>query len=333
VIVPWGEGSMHIRTTIVAAIASLSIVGTGFGQVTFEFTDSGQALGGNGSNSVALGDLDGDGDLDAMVANNGANTVWLGDGNGTFTNSGQALGNSNSISVALGDLDGDGDLDAMVANANNQPNTVWTNDNGTFTNSGSALGNSISYSVALGDLDGDGALDAMVANYGQPNTVWTNDGSGTFTNSGSALGNSNSYSVALGDLDGDGDLDAMVANNGQPNTVWTNTVTGTGVCCAPSGCTVSTENLAGYCEQLGGVYLPNGSCSDCSMVTTGACCYDGLCFSITEAECTEVGGAFTAEPCSADTACPTPCSSDVDNDGDIDIHDLLNMLSDWGDCQ
>ena len=67
-------------------------------------------------------------------------------------------------------------------------------------------------------------------------------------------------------------------------------------------------------------------------VATGACCYDGLCFSITESECTAVGGSFTAEACSADTACPTPCSSDVDNDGDIDIQDLLQMLTDWGAC-
>ena len=127
-LVPVGEGSMHIRTTIVAAVASLSFTGTGFAQVTFEFTNSGSALGDSRSYSVALGDLDGDGDIDAMVANEGnqPNTVWTNDGTGTFTDSGQALGNSDSYSVALGDLDGDGDLDAMVAN-DSQPNTVWTN--------------------------------------------------------------------------------------------------------------------------------------------------------------------------------------------------------------
>ncbi|MEC7352393.1 MAG: right-handed parallel beta-helix repeat-containing protein, partial [Planctomycetota bacterium] len=115
------------------------------------FTDSGQALGNSISRSVALGDLDGDGDLDAWVANylNEPNTAWINDGTGTFTNSGQALGTAAGYSVALGDLDGDGDLDAWVANRG-ESNTVWTNDgNGTFTNTGQELGNTSSFSVAL----------------------------------------------------------------------------------------------------------------------------------------------------------------------------------------
>jgi hypothetical protein len=81
------------------------------------FTDSLQSLGSSASFAVALGDVDGDGDLDAFVANNWgpANKVWQNDGMGAFTET-QSLGSSSSYAVALGDLDGDGDLDAFVAN-------------------------------------------------------------------------------------------------------------------------------------------------------------------------------------------------------------------------
>jgi hypothetical protein len=113
-----------------------------------------------------------------------------------------------------------------------------------------------------------------------------------FTNSGQELGNSISTSVALGDLDGDGDLDAMVANYGQPNHVWTNTVSGTGVCCAQFGCMVATENLAGFCEGLGGVYITSGSCEDCQ----------------------------------------PRCIADIVVNDQVDVHDLMYLLEQWGPC-
>ncbi|HHZ65068.1 MAG TPA: hypothetical protein EYN51_06170, partial [Flavobacteriales bacterium] len=207
------------------------------GGVAGNFLDSGQALGNSYSYGVALGDLDGDGDLDAWVANYDSqpNRVWINDGLGNFTDSGQALGDSESIDVSLGDLDGDGDLDAWVVNEN-QPNRVWINQGGDqggvtgdFADSGQALGDSRSLGVSLGDLDGDGDLDAWVVNDNQPNRVWINQGgdqggvTGNFADSGQALGNSRSTSVALGDLDGDGDLDAWVANwQNRANRVWIN---------------------------------------------------------------------------------------------------------------
>ena len=128
-------------------LAGGACTGIASAQVTFEFTNSGQALGNGDSWSVALGDLDADGDLDAMVANEFGqpNTVWTNDGNGTFTNSGQALGNGNSYSVALGDFDGDGDLDAMVANGG--PNTVWLNQQ--------------QQNICAADITGDGEVDGQ----------------------------------------------------------------------------------------------------------------------------------------------------------------------------
>ncbi len=194
------------------------------------FVDSGQSLGNQSSWAVALGDLNGDGYLDAFVGNSSAqpgNRVWLNNGDGVFSDSGQSLGDSRTHAIALGDLDSDGDLDAFVANTKGQPNRVWLNNGtGIFTNTGQALGNSYSSHVALGDLDGDGDLDAFVSNTNaQSNQVWLNNGAGVFTNNGQSLGNSYSSGVDLGDLDGDGDLDAFVTNGSgvnQPNKVWLN---------------------------------------------------------------------------------------------------------------
>ncbi len=207
-----------------------------------EYVDSGQLLGGSSSQCVSLGDVDGDGDLDAWVANgvNQPNRVWLNEGGeqggtaGTYIDSGLTMGNSWSLGVSLGDLDSDGDLDAWVANAS-QPNRVWLNEGGAqggvpgvYVDSGQILGSSHSHAVELGDLDGDGDLDACVANAGQPNRVWLNEGGaqggvpGIFVDSGQALGNAQSYDVSLGDLDGDGDLDGWVANGSQSNGVWLN---------------------------------------------------------------------------------------------------------------
>ncbi|MBN1478419.1 VCBS repeat-containing protein [Candidatus Sumerlaeota bacterium] len=201
--------------------------------------DSGQELGSDASFDVELGDLDGDGDLDAFVANYTApgvpNAVWINAGAGTFTDSGQSLGNSDSRGLALGDLDGDGDLDAFVDNWN-QANRVWINQGGAqagtegqFADSGQAMGSSASRDVGLGDLDGDGDLDAFVVNFNQANRVWINQGGaqagteGQFLDSGQSLGSSASTDVGLGDLDGDGDLDAFVSNYSlQPNRVWVN---------------------------------------------------------------------------------------------------------------
>ncbi len=205
------------------------------------FTDSLQRLGDSDTYAVALGDLDGDGDLDALTANgyfgdNQPNQVWLNDGQGVFTNLYPGLGNARSTDVVLGDLDSDGDLDAFITNYLDQANEVWLNDgHGVFSDTLQRLGDSNSWAVKLGDFDGDSDLDAFVANantppgaMGQANRVWLNDGQAGFTASPQLLGQDASFTVDVGDLDGDGDLDAFVGNadiyltNVNLNRVWFN---------------------------------------------------------------------------------------------------------------
>jgi hypothetical protein len=186
------------------------------------FLDSGQLLGNALSRGAALGDLNGNGHIDAFVANfPGPNEVWLNEGSGFFTGNGQSLGNRDSQAVALGDLNGNGYLDAVAANANGL-NQVWLNDGSGHFSAGQTFEEANSRDVALGDLNGNGRLDAIFAN-ANGNTVWFNNGDGTFSDSGQSLGQFDSFAVALADLNDNGRLDAFFANGvGGPDTVWFN---------------------------------------------------------------------------------------------------------------
>ncbi len=197
------------------------------------FADSGQRLGNEATGDVALGDLDGDGDLDAFEVNHetastvsicdAADRVWLNDGAGYFVDSGQILSRAHGDAVALGDLDGDGDLDAFVGNGRTvNPDEVWFNDgSGHFTDSGQRLGNDNTRTIVLDDVDGDGNLDAFVAS-DDGGRIWVNDGTGHFTDSRERFNWSRHYAANLADVNGDGDKDVFAIHFNGDCLIWQN---------------------------------------------------------------------------------------------------------------
>ncbi|MDQ2769791.1 MAG: FG-GAP-like repeat-containing protein [Bacteroidota bacterium] len=150
----------------------------GSGTVNVRLNDGTGTFGGSQSVAVginpvsaALGDVDGDGDLDFLAASfisAGTVSVRLNDGTGTFSGSQSvAVGNSPN-SVALGDVDADGHLDLVTSNGGGNNASVCLNPNGTgiFGSSQSVNAGTYPHAVALGDLDADGDLDLLVANDG-----------------------------------------------------------------------------------------------------------------------------------------------------------------------
>ncbi len=197
---------------------------------TGSFTSNDITGDGGPSRRAAMGDLDGDGDLDIYVANDQfqQNKLWINDGTGSFTNSDISGDLGSSFGVSMGDVDSDGDLDIYVTDWNGQQNKLWINDGtGSFTSNDIIGDQGASYDSAMGDVDGDGDLDIYVANANyQQNKIWVNDGTGSFT--ANDITGDLDYSVgsSIGDVDGDGDLDIYVGNWGTQNKLWINNGTG-----------------------------------------------------------------------------------------------------------
>ena len=115
--------------------------------------------------SIAVADIDGDGDIDVMEGNfNQTNRLFLNNGTGDPFNSVNPINVGTAQDtwfISLADLDSDGDIDVMEGNID-QANRLFLN-NGTGDpfngvnpiNVGTAQD---SRSIALADIDGDGNI-------------------------------------------------------------------------------------------------------------------------------------------------------------------------------
>jgi hypothetical protein len=194
---------------------------------------------------VAVGDYNGDGDLDILVAAAGKQDVAFStlynNAGGTFTDSGIALLGLSRATAAWGDFDGDGDLDLAMTGLETgailATTRVYRNNGGTFTAVPGPFLGVLAGSIAWGDYDGDGDLDLLITGLTNASTagvaatrLYRNDGGGVFTSVPHPFPDCYDGAVAWGDYDNDGDLDVVITGVG--NTVlfaniWRNNGDGT----------------------------------------------------------------------------------------------------------
>jgi hypothetical protein len=184
--------------------------------------------------AVAAGDFNGDGVMDLVTADYGANgdvepvndvAVLLGVGDGTFAPPVRYAVGAGATAVVVGDFNGDGALDLATANRDsNDVSVLLGKGDGTFGGAVSYAAGAGPVALAVADFAGSGHLGLAVADGGFDSngdpvgqegvSVLLGKGDGTFADAVRYAAGAVPSAIVAGDFNGDGRPDLAVANRG-----------------------------------------------------------------------------------------------------------------------
>lgn len=212
---------------ILGGTASDVFVALGDGKGTFK--PSTNLLVGNSPQSVSVGDLNGDGNLDAVTANSGGRvaSILLGNGTGGFQSTNSLALEGNATAVALRDFNGDNRLDLTAITITTDSSTFVTtakfslllgDGRGAFTPATTIDLGTVSFGasdLAFTDFNGDGRLDVAALEGGKISILLGDPSAQRFRlvyQAEQAAG-----SIATGDFNGDGRVDLAASAAGSSN--------------------------------------------------------------------------------------------------------------------
>jgi hypothetical protein len=174
--------------------------------------------------AIAAADVDGDGDIDLLTANQASVSLLRNAGDGTFLPATAIpIGDYLGLNLAVGDLNRDGRVDMVVGIAGSTGSVGVVvrlgNGDGTFQAPGVTLtttATGLTRGVAIADMDRDGNPDVVVATQAGSSfvDVLRGNGAGGLTALSRTVLPSLPNSLAVADFNGDGAFDAAVGEFG-----------------------------------------------------------------------------------------------------------------------
>jgi hypothetical protein len=300
--------------------------------------------------TLAVGDINDDGDLDVAAGLNDPDEIVWYENPGAFggwIERAVSIAQTGVRSIAMADLDTDGDPDVLAALWDVGETRWYENLGGNlFDEHPIATGEKMNSAVAA-DLDGDGDLDVLSGRWQDPPLIWNEnlDGAGTFGPSIVIDSLAVSQNAVAGDMDGDGDLDVLAGFNIllDPELSWYDNTDGEGTF-GPAQLIDTVITYEFFMADVNGdlvvdvvsltntldVYTNNSA--DCNGNRMPDICED--CTGTTIADSCEIA-AGTALDCNDNAvpdSCDTECTVDCDLDGDLCLDDSDSSPSDPSVC-